>query len=504
MVLTRNLSVASCVQFLVWLVLWAGRMDAAVVRVDLRSLLTDSARQWSANTTVSFAGSPEFADATERWTIYRPPTYSAAIRPGTEADISKIIKLTTSHNIPFLVRGAGHSYTTTIGDLQNGLDVDLSQWKSLELDTAAKTVTVGPGVTIGEIFDPLYEAGFEIQTGSCSCPSLIGVTLGGGVGRMQGYHGLLIDALVSVRMITAEGERVEASQSSNQDLFWAIRGAGANFGVVTSATYNVKPLTNHGNVLNAEFTFPANMSSAFFRAVESYNDNLPAELASISIIEYNAATNETQVVSEWAYFGPENEGRRALAPIINLGAPISNISIVPWNELTATAGGGIDRVLCQGRTIRDLYNLNLKNYSASTYESSFAQMEKFYASNPGGRESVITLEVFPNQAMAKVPLGDTAFPWRDATAYINPTFTWSEGDNATARAAQELGQKLRSKFAATSGYKSPTVFINYARGDEGLEHIYGREKLPRLAQLKKAWDPKKIFRYNNGLPTQYP
>lgn len=86
----------------------------------------------------------------------------------------------------------------------------------------------------------------------------------------------------------------------------------------------------------------------------------------------------------------------------------------------------------------------------------------------------------------------------------NPTFIWSEGDDATAKSASQLGRELRDDFAATSGYDAPTVFISYAHGDEGLEHIYGKDKLPRLAELKKTWDPNHFFSYNNGLPSRYP
>ncbi|KAI9154974.1 FAD-linked oxidoreductase virF [Paramyrothecium foliicola] len=477
-------------------------------RVDLRRVLTDPARKWVTNTTVSFPGSLEFNDATERWTIFRPPTYSATIRPGTEGDIVKIIRLVTSLKIPFLVRGAGHSYTTTVGDLEGGLNIDLSQFKSIGINKSAKTVTIGPGVTAGDIFDPVYAAGFEIQTGSCSCPSLIGVTLGGGVGRFQGHHGLLIDALVSMRVVTAKGQLIEVSRSSNADLFWGMRGAGANFGVVTSATYALKPLTNGGNFFNIEFVFPAKMAPAYFRAIETYNKNLPAKLASINVIQHNAVANETQVLAGWTYFGSEKEGRRALAPIIALSPPVAEY-MVQWNLLTASAGGGIDQFVCQGNTVRDLYNLNLKHYSASTYEKTLAKMTRFYEENPGGRNSVVTLELFPNQAMASVASDETAFRWRDATGYVsfinsNPTFIWTPGDKATEKAGNKLGKELRRDFAATSGYTNPAVFVSYARGDEKLEDIYGKDKLPRLARLKKKWDPENFFSFNNRLPTKYP
>jgi len=114
------------------------------------------------------------------------------------------------------------------------------------------------------------------------------VTLGAGIGRYQGVFGLLIDALVSVRLVTAAGNLITVSATSNPDLFWAIRGAGANFGIITSATYKLHPQINGGQLTNVDFAFPANQSSAFFNALASYNGSMPAKLASVSLITYDA------------------------------------------------------------------------------------------------------------------------------------------------------------------------------------------------------------------------
>ncbi|KAI5854497.1 hypothetical protein GGS23DRAFT_608303 [Durotheca rogersii] len=476
---------------------------------DLRPILTDPSISWASDTVISFQGSDEFLNATERWTVFRPPSYTAAVSPASEQDVRQVltvlrVKLATSRNIPFLASGGRHGYTTTLGDLQNGLAIDLSQLKRLELNTTAQTITVGAGITIGEVFDPLYEAGFEIQTGTCPCPSLIGVTLGGGVGRFQGVYGLVLDALLSVNMVTAKGDLIEVSKESYSDLFWGLRGAGANFGIVTSATYQVQPLANNGDVLMAEFIFPANQSLDFFETVQSLNDRLPAELASISIIGWNSTTNETQLSVNWVYLGPEEEGRRALKPFTDLNPPVSSIEVLKYNRIVAETFGGIVESVCQGNIIRDLYSLNLKSYSAASYQESFGKMAEFFEQYPGGRNSILQFEFFPNQAMAAVAQEETAWPWRDATGYINPNMLWDEGDDETATAAMALGQELRRDLAATSGYPELSVFLNYARGDEKIEQIYGKEKLPRLAKLKKTWDPSHRFSFNNGLPTKYP
>lgn len=132
----------------------------------------------------------------------------------------------------------------------------------------------------------------QIETGSCSGPGMVGITLGGGVGRFTEIYGLVADALVSARLIIASGDVVEVSDTSHPDFFWAIRGAGANFGVVTSATYRLhKRSSEKGEVTNIDMIFPAEMSSAYFKALESYGA-MPERLASVSVIHYSQDTNQ--------------------------------------------------------------------------------------------------------------------------------------------------------------------------------------------------------------------
>ncbi|KAH6638607.1 hypothetical protein BKA67DRAFT_542711 [Truncatella angustata] len=469
---------------------------------NVSSILTT--QQWSTGTNFSFPGSPEFFPVTERWTTIHAPSYSGVISPDNEDDLVKILKLASSNNVPFLATGGRHGYTTTYGRLQNGLAIDLSHFNSWELNETARTVTVGPGVTVGEVLDPLYDAGLAIQTGSSPCPSLIGVSLGGGIGRYQGVYGLIADALVSARLITASGDILNVSKDSHPDLFWAIRGAGSNFGIITSATYEVHPLIDDGDVFVGEFLVTAEQSSEFFSVLESMSP-LPAELSSIVIIGFDTTTNKVQ----FAYIGHEEAGRKAMAPILNLNLTVTRLTVDPWNKLLDNTFGGIIEAICQPNLARDLYSLNIKNYSASTYDATFAKMDRFYARHPDARDAVVQIEFFPNQAMAAVPLDSTAFSWRDSTGYVN-FIRYGHGANATARddaiakAEIALGLEIRDDLAATSGYPELTVFVNYAHGDERQERIYGKEKLPRLAALKKKWDPHQIFSFNNGLPTHYP
>lgn len=161
----------------------------------------------------------------------------------------------------------------------------------------------------------------------CSCPGVVGVTLGGGIGRYSGRFGLVINALLSVRLVTADGRLLTVSESSHPDLFWGIRGAGGNFGVITSATYKLQRIASgadhgQGHVLMADMVIPAAQTAEYFRILEWFNDSMPANLAIYSMIMYSDAANDVSPsalppplsVKQAAYSYPElhltsNQGR---------------------------------------------------------------------------------------------------------------------------------------------------------------------------------------------------
>ncbi|KAI0102717.1 hypothetical protein GGR51DRAFT_526744 [Nemania sp. FL0031] len=471
--------------------------------VDIKALLTDKRHSWSANTTLAFPGEERFRIVTSRWSTYKPPTFSAAISPATDEDVAQIVSIATSGNIPFLATGARHGYSTSHGELQNGLAIDLGQLNSVIVDSEAATLTIGAATRFSQILDPVYAAGFEIPTGSCSCTGIVGATNGAGIGRFNGIDGMLIDFLISVRLVTAQGTIVEASGTQHADLFWGLRGAGANFGIILSATYKLVPLLGNGEVTNFDLVVPAEMVPDYFKTLESYNASMPAKLAGVSVIIYNADTNSPQILTNWVYYGPEAEAREALDSILALDPPVIGVNVVPWNKLLATVGFGIDSMLCAKGIIRNIHSANVRNFSASTWISTFEKMRDFYATYPAARLSVIQMETFPNQAASAVPDDSTAYPWRDATGNMIFVFAYTDDTVSMAKIADDMGREIQEDFVATSGYPDLSVYVNYAHGDESLEQIYGARKLPRLSALKKQWDPDNVFAYNNPLPTDY-
>jgi FAD/FMN-containing dehydrogenase len=231
------------------------------------------------------------AQIQQRWTDYNAPSYNfGAIKPSNEKDIQEIIRIARSHSIPFFTLAGGHG----VSDYHsfNGMAIDLGAFKSIEFSKDNSHVTIGGSTKIYQLIKPLYDAGKELPLGSCACVGVVGATLGGGIGGLQGHQGLMLDSLESVRIITATGELVEASESENKDLFWAVRGAGSNFGIVTSATYSLPDISNSGMYMNADFLLPASANISFWQAMKSFDRDMPSRLAINAVVVYNRVANQ--------------------------------------------------------------------------------------------------------------------------------------------------------------------------------------------------------------------
>ncbi|KAB2571594.1 FAD-linked oxidoreductase azaL [Lasiodiplodia theobromae] len=477
-------------------------VGAAVPYSDLRALLQNSSIQWSPQTELFFPNTTGFKDATQRWSSFEEPTYKAAVRPGTELDVQTAVSIATLNNIPFLATGGKHGYSTSFGELDDGLAIDLSNFNTINVNKNASTVTIGGGVRFSDIFDPLYAAGKELQTGSCPCVGTVGATLGGGVGRYQGVHGLIIDALLSVRLVTAIGKLITVSADSNPELFWALRGAGMNFGVVTSATYKVADLTNGGQVLSADLIYPGSVNGSFFEALEKLAADQPKELSVTAASSYDVHTNSTMLVANIVYAGPEDEGRAAMAPFLDLEPTTQDVYTVAWNELAGKAFFGMASQMCTKGAPHSTYGINVREVSAAAYTRAFDAMDALYATTPAARSSAFSIEVFSNAGPMAVPDDETAYPWRDSSALILLQSSWT--DESAADAANKNCEEIRADLVASSGYDDHAVYVSYAHGDETPEQMFGAEKLPRLAALKQEWDPNNVFGFGNAVPTSYP
>ncbi|KAI1433773.1 hypothetical protein GGR50DRAFT_695729 [Xylaria sp. CBS 124048] len=481
-------------------------LGSPVIDIKPRSNTTASpdieAYKWSSQTIISNPQNPEFFNATERWTILDPPTYQLSVSPATENDVITAVKFATQNHVPFLATGGRHGYTTTTGQIRNGLAIDLSLMNSVKVNKKDATLTIGPGVRFRDIFDPVYEAGFQVQTGTCSCVGMMGATLGGGIGRLEGLDGMIVDALVSARVVTADGKVLTVSEKSNPDLFWGMRGAGFNFGIVTEATYKLHPLYKKGIWTSADIILSADKNVTFFNTLASMFP-LPADLTVETVMNYNQTTNEPQVLVSVVYAGPQDEGVKAMAEILKIEAQYSSIKEIPWNHLSTEATFGLDAEVCVDQTVWDIRGISLRQFSAETMATVFSDLRSFWAENPHGLNTQVVLESWPIEAAVAVPDDATAYPWRDTSTYVMVQARWNDPTDPVKGPSNDVSVKIRSELVATSGYDDLAVYVNYANGDETPEQIYGKDKLPRLVALKNKYDPHNVFRWYNGLPTSY-
>ncbi|KAI1416403.1 FAD binding domain-containing protein [Hypoxylon sp. FL1857] len=439
------------------------------------------------------------AAITQRWNVFDAPAYILYAKPASNEDVKKIVDYAAAQKIPFLAIGGGSGYTNSTAAVKGAIGVDLGFFRDISIDAANNRMTIGGGVNFSDIFDPLHSVGKEMQTGSCSCVGVVGATLGGGVGPYQGLHGLILDALESATIITGSGEIVNASESENSDLFWGLRGAGQNFGIVTSATYQIHDQTNGGVALNGDFIFAKSDGETIFNLIKTIQNNgQPNELSMFPSIMYDMQTNATVVMMSLIYVGPEEEGMQYLQPFIDNNPIRKSVGLLPWNKLIKENRFGADAYACLKGGNHAVYGLNVNYFDVATYVDLIDQFDAFYAQNPALIASLLVLELFPNAVTKSVPDDATAYPYRDSLGYMFLSFVFS--DEATAAVAEKFALATRAKLVATGSKDGVlTVYVNYAHGDEGRVAWYSERKLPKLLSLKSRWDPKTLFNWTNGL-----
>ncbi|KAJ6278828.1 hypothetical protein J3E71DRAFT_393846 [Bipolaris maydis] len=469
--------------------------------VTSQQIHIDLAKTLSSGSEVVLTTDPSYATSfTQRWTVYSKaePSYDIAMKPATTTDVQKIIQYATMNNVSFLATGGGHGYSTSLSGVKGALNIDLSKFRKVTVDAAANTMTVGAATIFADMLDPLYAAGKQMPSGGSSTPSIIGVTLGGGIGPLTGAYGLLIDSLLSVEMVTGSGQILTVSATKNSDLFWGMRGAGVNFGIVTSATYRIYDTINNGMVYNADMSFNGEKNETIFKILRSYQGTQDNKLAlSVS----SSVKNKVPEISLSAiYFGTKEQGDAAIKAFLDQQPTFSNISVVPYNKLVYVANFGGDAFARIKGVRADLWGYQLNDVTVSTLSSTYTKFVNFVLDNPALENSASWLiEKFGLGVTATIPDDSTAYAWRKAVAYGFFAFYLPENvSEQMTTTADQFAEKIRSDLASGCGNPQRNVFPNYARGTETPEQVYGKSKLPKLRSLKKKHDPKGLFnKYNS-------
>ncbi len=396
------------------------------------------------------------------------------------ADVTAAVNFARAQGLLTAVRGGGHSLSgQSVCD--GGLLIDLSLMGAIRIDPLAKRARIEPGVRLAQFDREAQAFGLAAPLGTVSDTGAAGLTLGGGFGRLCRKHGLACDNLVSADLVTADGRFVKASAQENPDLLWALRGGGGNFGVVTSLEYRLHPA---GPMMyGGPLVYPFAQARDVLRGFADFIATAPDELFLFAFLA-PAPEHQRVVMFDISYCGPLAAAERVVAPLRKLGKPVKDgLGPTPYVELqrSGDAGNPPGRYYIKGGYVRQI-TPGLTDSLVDYLESSPADNTVFGFAQFGG-------------AISRVKPDATAYWHREASHEVIAIGFWGD-----AAGAEPTTQWVRGAFKKIEplidGY-----YVNHGGYDESERRIranYG-DNYPRLAQLKKRYDPGNQFRLNANI-----
>jgi FAD/FMN-containing dehydrogenase len=436
-------------------------------------------------------GEAGYDEARTIWNAMIDKRPAAVVRAAGASDVIQTVRLAAQHGLLLSVRGGGHNIAgSAVND--GGLMLDLSRMTSVRVDPKARTVRVEPGAKLADLDKETQAFGLATPVGINSTTGVAGLTLGGGFGWLSRKFGLTVDNLLSADLVTAEGVLVRTSETDHPDLFWAIRGGGGNFGVVTSFELKLHPVGPQ--VIAGLIVHPFSAAKDVLNEYRRLVAKAPDELCCWTVLRkapplpfLAPEVHGTEVlVLALCYVGDPAAGAEALAPFKAIGKPIADVvgpaPFAAWqmafdplltpgernywksHDFIELSDGLVDAVLNAVRTLPT------------------PQCEIFIASLGG--------------AINRVPSEATAYPHRDINFVMNVHTRWSSPSEDKACIAW-----ARAFYDAAAPFATGGVYVNFMPDDEAQRvrsGAYGAN-YDRLAKLKAKYDPRNLFRSNQNV-----
>ncbi|KAK4203209.1 6-hydroxy-D-nicotine oxidase [Triangularia verruculosa] len=465
-----------------------------------RQIVQDLSAQLSSGSEVILASDASYANNfTQRFSVSRPPSFSVAVKPVSAVDVRQVVQYALRTNVSILATGGGHGYTWSLGRHRGGIDIDLSNFNTIKIDSAANTMTVGGSVRSQDVAAALQAAGKELPVGLCMCVGYTGYTLGGGIGPYSGLYGTAADNLISAEIITGQGELLTVSDKSRSDLFYGLKGAGFNYGIVTSLKFRVHPATNSGQTIVTNMIFPGYLNGTVFELIKSFfGPNQPKELGIALSVGYNEAMGGMVVIIGFVYAGSEKASTELLRPFFDLNPINPQVLDVPTDQVPRVIVYGATLSGCNKNTQFVPYTVNLYKVDVPNLIKVVEYMKSEVEANPELGHVIVTWTQYASAGFKKFADGSAAFPYRDPTVFVQI--------NAYAPSAEmvpvisDYAGRLRERFQRGSGRSRLETYVHFAHGDETHEAMYSTRKLLSLSVLKAVYDPRGLFSWYNPLP----
>ncbi|KAL8303082.1 hypothetical protein RB597_005286 [Gaeumannomyces tritici] len=458
---------------------------------------------------VLLPGDDGYEDVIQRWSAVCVKRAGAVVLPRTTEEVGRAVKLLSSLSIPFNVSGGRHATSGTASMGPEGAVIDLRRMRGVSVDAAAHTVTFEGGCLWSDVDDAAWEHGLATPGGTVADTGVGGLVLGGGFGWLSGRHGLTIDCLVSVEMVLADGSVVVASddEGGDKDLFWAVRGAGASFGVATRFTSCVFP---QGNVWSGALVFPFERAAEVVGAVNEHLEVEEGDQAVMLAPGYGPPGPDgarAKAVAMYVFHnGTAAEGARYFAALLALGPVLNATAEMPYRLVNRQ----LDHLVTPGAR----WQHGVAHMTGPVDAAAFvAAASKFYAyvdcelASSGGaqdlRNTVLGFEIFPWAKACSVPATATAHSNRGRYYNVGLVMNWTDAsrDAEVRRFKKELADLISEtmyhpKASRESGSNiaksSQYLYGNYLDQPISAEGAFG-DNAVRLRELKARYDPENRF-----------
>jgi FAD/FMN-containing dehydrogenase len=397
------------------------------------------------------------------------------------ADVLQCVRFARDHDLLVSVRGGGHNYAGK-AVYDDGLMIDLSPMKGIRVDPVRRTTQAQAGLKLGEFDRETQAFGLATTLGVNTDTGIAGLPLGGGYGWLGGKYGLACDNVLSVDVVTADGRLVTASASENEDLFWGMRGAGANFGIVTSFEYRLHPV---GPVLGGMVLYP--LSKEAPRFFHEFSSTCPDEVSTVGLL-LTTPDGTPAVGMAACYCGPLEHGEKILQPLRTFAVPLADfIAPRPYVEMQTV----FDEAWAPGQLYYHKAN-NLRHLSAAAIDTLVA----YARAMPTALSSIYFQQL--HGAASRIAASETAFPHRyDHLQFgLHPT-TQNPADCAA------MIRWAREGWQAMQPFVERALYVNaledaLEEGEQRVREAYG-PNYERLVALKNKYDPTNFFRLNANI-----